>query len=110
MKNYRRSFIKDRFEVNRNLLHLYESLQDLQRHNYPENIENRIQNFINDLEEKMEAADKDFSRAYHREKYSPATYEADEKCKLLEAQKKILTEVVNTIEYMITPSEKSVTY
>lgn len=49
MKNYRRSFIKDRFEVNRNLLHLYESLQDLQRHNYPENIENRIQNFINDL-------------------------------------------------------------
>lgn len=69
-----------------------------------------IKNFINDLEEKMEAADKDFSRAYHREKYSPATYEADEKCKLLEAQKKILTEVVNTIEYMITPSEKSVTY
>ncbi len=53
MKNYRRVFIKDRFEVDRSLYHLYESLQDLQRFNYPETISNRLQNFINDLSDKI---------------------------------------------------------
>lgn len=38
------------FEIDRSLLHLKDSLEDLQRHCYPTEISNRLQNFINDIE------------------------------------------------------------
>ena len=63
-----------------------------------------LKNFINDIDEKMEAADKNFSRAYHKERYSQATYEADENWKMLNAQKEILNKAVKTIENMLIPS------
>ena len=63
-----------------------------------------LKNFINDIDEKMEAADKNFSRAYHKERYSQATYEADENWKMLNAQKETLNKAVKTIENMLTPS------
>lgn len=49
MKVFQKSFIQQKFEVDSNLLHLYSSLQDLEGRRYPEEIANRLRNFINDL-------------------------------------------------------------
>lgn len=67
-----------------------------------------IKNQINVLEEEIDEAHKSFSRAYHNERYSQTTYEADEKCKMLKAKKDILVKVKGDIEDMLTLSEKTV--
>lgn len=38
------------YQIDRSLLHLRDSLEDLERTNYPEEINNRLRNFINDID------------------------------------------------------------
>ncbi len=63
---------------------------------------------INLLDEEIEEAHKEFSVAFHNERYSQKTYEADEKCKMLKAQKDVLVLVQRDIEDMLTPNDNSV--
>lgn len=54
--NYAFVLIKERrkitytFHIDRSLLHLRDSLEDLERNNYPEEINNRLRNFIKDID------------------------------------------------------------
>lgn len=71
-------------------------------------IKGLISGRINLLDEEIEEAHKEFSVAFHNERYSQKTYEADEKCKMLKAQKDVLVMVQRDIEDMLTPNENSV--
>lgn len=61
-----------------------------------------VKNQINDLNEDIDEADKAFARAHHNDKYSKATYDAEETCKLLNAQKGILNKVLSAMEDMMS--------
>ena len=71
-------------------------------------IKGLISGRINMLDEEIEEAHKEFSVAFHNERYSQKTYEADEKCKMLKAQKDVLVLVQRDIEDMLTLNENSV--
>lgn len=65
-----------------------------------------VKNHIIRIDDQIKEADSRFSEAYHHEKYSQATYEADEKWKMLKAKKDALIDLQKDMENMITPSEK----
>ena len=71
-------------------------------------IKGLISGRINLLDEEIEEAHKEFSVAFHNERYSQKTYEADERCKMLKAQKDVLIMVQRDIEDMLTPNEEPV--
>lgn len=57
-----------------------------------------VKSQINDLCDEIDEADKAFARSHHNDKYSKATYDAEETCKLLNAQKGILDKVLFAME------------
>ena len=66
-----------------------------------------IKNQIIDLQGNIDEANITFAKAYQNDKYSKATYEAEENCKMLNAQMSMLNRVVSAIEYMFSPMDSS---
>ena len=62
-----------------------------------------IKNQIIDLQGNIDEANITFAKAYQNDKYSKATYEAEENCKMLNAQMSMLNRLVSAIEYMFSP-------
>ena len=56
-----------------------------------------------DLQSNIDEANITFAKAYQNDKYSKATYEAEENCKMLNAQMSMLNRLVSAIEYMFSP-------
>ena len=61
-----------------------------------------VRNKINDLAEELDMADIEFARAHHNDKYSKATYDAEETCRLLNAKKSVLENVLVSMEDMVS--------
>ena len=61
-----------------------------------------VRNKINDLADELDMADIEFARAHHNDKYSKATYDAEETCRLLNAKKSVLENVLVSMEDMIS--------
>lgn len=61
-----------------------------------------VRNKINDLAEELDMADIEFARAHHNDKYSKATYDAEETCKLINAKKSVLENVLVSMEDMVS--------
>ncbi len=61
-----------------------------------------VRNKINDLADELDMADIEFARAHHNDKYSKATYDAEETCRLLNAKKSVLENVLISMEDMIS--------
>lgn len=70
--------------------------------NIPNALMGVVKNQINDLEDEIDEADKAFARAHHNDKYSKATYDAEETCKLLNAQRCMLNKVLFAMEDIMT--------
>ncbi len=66
-----------------------------------------IKNQMIDLQANIDEANITFAKAYQNDKYSKATYEAEENCKMLNAQMSMLNRLVDTIEYMLSPMDTS---
>ena len=62
-----------------------------------------IKNQMIDLQANIDEANITFAKAYQNDKYSKATYEAEENCKMLNAQMSMLNRIVSAIEYMFSP-------
>lgn len=55
------------------------------------------------LDEQFTEAARVHTRCCNNEKYSNATFEAQNKCKLIEAQMKVVSELLQDFEDMLTP-------
>ena len=62
-----------------------------------------IKNQMVDLQSNIDEANITFAKAYQNDKYSKATYEAEENCKMLNAQMSMLNRIVSAIDYMFSP-------